>query len=708
MTTSAFRIFKIAITSLFITSVSFAGMMGFPTIDEYQERAHQYGVKLTIPDFPITVEELVATEETLNEELNGLGDAIADLNVNELTFDNTFAAIDFGMAAIRSRLYPISIVKNTNHDSDVRNMASEVMERFEEATIEFQYREDIYLNLQAYADSKPELSEEDQRLVDDMLLEYKRLGFNLPIEERSLVEALNKKLNKLSTEFADNVRECNESIVFTKDQLQGLPESFLESIKNVEGEYEVMTNVRNQVMAVLQLAESETIRRELFTKYNQRAIDKNLDIMADLVRVRSELAQALGYNTWADYRTEPRMAGTGQRALDFLEDLVLKLEPKFQDELAQLAALKQEETGDADASIHFWDLYYYQEKQNQKLYQLDTEALRQYFPYDKCVQGLFQVYETAFDIQIDEIENPTLWDSSVSLYMVTDVQSEKPLGMFYIDPFPREGKYNHFAQFDIIPAGTLADGSYQRPTVALICNFSPPGVNEPSLMNYDQVNTLFHEFGHCMHNILTESKYPRFAGTEVPRDFVEAPSQVMEYWLEDKQVLDLFAADWRDQSKKLPFDIVEKLNAANKAQAGWFYRRQLLFGITDLTLHHQSDVDSIANNIADVTNGIADRVFLSYPENTSYLASFGHIAGGYDAGYYGYAWADVIAADLASIFKHSEEGFMDPEVGMRLRKEIFEPGNARDVNVSVKTFLGREPNNEAFIESLGLTPEKGS
>lgn len=710
MTTYIFSFLKAAsIGILFtITTSAFAGMMGFPTLDDYQERAFQYGVKLTIPDFPTTVEELQSTEASILADLETLGDSIANLETDKLSFDNTFVALDLGVAALYNRVLAINIIKNTNHDPELRNAASDTMKHFDEAMIEFKFREDVYLNLRAFADDQPALEGEDKRLFEDILLQYKRLGYDLPIEERARVEALNKKIRNLGTEFADNLRECNESILFTKDQLDGLPDTFLESIKNVEGEYEVLTNVRNHVMAVQTYATSEAIRKEVFTKYNQRAMDENIDLMAELVRTRNELAKALGYETWADYVTETRMAGSGQRAVDFLEDLVVKLEPKFQAELAELAAIKANETGDPDASINFWDIRYFQEKLNQERFNLDTEVLRQYFPYEKCVQGLFEVYETVFDIQIDEIENPTLWDPSVALYIVSDVQTEKPLGLFYIDPFPREGKYNHFAQFDIVTPGILADGSYQRPTVALICNFSPPGVNQPALLDYDQVNTLFHEFGHCMHNILTEAHYPRFAGTNVPRDFVEAPSQVMEYWLEDQQVLDLFAAHWQDQSKKLPMDIVEKLNEANRAQAGWFYRRQLLFGLADLTLHHQKDVSEIAEHVAEVTNDIAERVFLPYPENTAFIATFGHIADGYDAGYYGYAWADVIAADLASMFKKAEEGFMDTEIGMRLRREIFEPGNSRDVNESVESFLGRKPNNKAFIESLGLEFEKES
>jgi len=694
----------VGLTSLGFASICTAGVMEFPTVNSYEERAFQYGVKLTIPDFPASVDEIKAVEAETVQDFKDLGDKIAGMNVNDLTFENTFQALDCGIAIIYDKLYPIDIITNTNHDAAMRDAASEAVKNFNDAQIGFNYREDVYLNLKAYADTHPALSDEDQRLVDDVMLEYRRLGYELPIEERGAVEVLNKKLSALSTDFGDNIRESNDVLVFTAEELDGLSPTFLDSIRNADGNYEIQVNVTHHATNIMKSAKSEAVRQRVFDARNRRAMDKNVDILANMVKTRDQLAKSLGYANWADYRTENRMAGTGKTAQDFLEDLVVKLEPKFKSEMAELLELKKEETGNPDAVLNIWDVNYYQEKQNQQLYSLDTEALRRYFPWDKCLQGLFEVYETVFGIHIDEIENPTLWDPDVSLYVVSDAESEKPLGLFYLDPFPREGKFNHFAEFDIITPGMHSDGTYQRATVALICNFPPPGENEPSLLTFDQVETLFHEFGHCMHSILTEAKFSRFAGTAVPRDFVEAPSQVMEYWLENKEVLDLFAADWQDQSKKLPAEIIEKMVDSKRAQAGWFYRRQLSFGLIDMALHNVANADQVADNIVEITNDIAARISLPYPEGSALVASFGHLAG-YDAGYYGYAWADVIAADLASQFKTAPDGYMDAELGARLRKEIFATGNSRDVNISVEDFLGRKPNNKAFIESLGLPAE---
>lgn len=699
------HIIILSISGLFALPHLFGGMMGFPTLAGYEERAHQYGVKLTIPDFPGTVGEVATATDIIIANLNDSGDEIVALSENDLTFENTFRSLDLILHTTYSRVLPINIVKNTSTDARLREAAAQAMKDFNNAEIEFNYREDIYLQLKAFADTDPILQDGKQRLMDDMLLEYKRLGYDLPSEEREQAEALQKKVTDLATAFGDNIRNSNEVLTFTADELDGLTDSFLNSIQTEEGTYGIKPNVSHHVSTVYKFAKSEHTRHQVYTARGQRAMDSNIDVLKKLVRSRYELAQLLGYKTWADYRTENCMAKNGDAVVVFLNNLAKQLEPKFEKETASLLSLKIVDTENPEAVLNAWDISYYKEKQNQLKYDLDTEKLKQYFPYEKCVQGLFEVYETLFSIEIEEIENPTLWDANVALYVVSDTESEKPLGLFYIDPFPREGKFNHFAQFSIIPGVELADGTYQRPTVALICNFPPAQDNQPSLLSFDQVETLFHEFGHCMHSILTEAKYNRFSGTSVPRDFVETPSQVMEYWLQEKEVLDLFAADWKDQSKKLPKEWIEKIAESSKAHAAMQYRRQLSFGLLDMALHHETDIDSVVENMVEITNDIFTQIYLSAPKGTATIAGFGHLAG-YDAGYYGYAWADVIAADFAQHFREAPMGFMDKEMGMLLRKEIFEVGNSRDINDSVQAFLGRKPEMDAFIDSLGIEVEK--
>jgi thimet oligopeptidase len=272
--------------------------------------------------------------------------------------------------------------------------------------------------------------------------------------------------------------------------------------------------------------------------------------------------------------------------------------------------------------------------------------------------------------------------------------------MFYLDMFPREGKYNHFAEFGLIDGKRLPDGKYQRPTVALICNFPAPTQEHPSLMSHNDVVTIFHEFGHAMHSILTRSRYARFSGTSVPRDFVEAPSQMLENWAWDKRVLDSFAADYRDPAKKIPAEILARLKESRLSTEGVFYRRQLSFGLMDLALHTRIHEDNAGETLPLSNQTMAD-AFLPRPEGTAFVAYFGHIIG-YGAGYYGYAWSDAIAADMATVFEKSPEGYFDQRAGMKLRKEIYEVGDTRDVNVSIEKFLGRPRSIEPFLNKIGV------
>ncbi|MBT5706342.1 MAG: hypothetical protein HOI66_08475, partial [Verrucomicrobia bacterium] len=370
------------------------------------------------------------------------------------------------------------------------------------------------------------------------------------------------------------------------------------------------------------------------------------------------------------------------------------------EELESYRAIKAKETKDPEAKINIWDWRYFANQLKKQRYEVDTEQLRAFFPYDGALEGMFQTYERIFGLSFSQLEPPYKWVDDLQLFLVSDAKTDEPLGTFYLDMFPRKGKFNHFAQFGLIDGKRLPSGEYQRPCVALICNFPTPSEDKPSLLSHNEVETLFHEFGHALHSLLTRANYSRFSGTSVPRDFVEAPSQMLENWVWDQEVLDTFAFDYRDDSKKIPADIIDRLKEARLATIGTFYKRQLSFGLLDLELHSVSDPNAVPDVLAVSDQIIAD-VFLPSPEGTAFVANFGHLTG-YDAGYYGYAWADAIAADLATVFEESPKRFFDTEAGRRLRDEIYAPGDSRDVNISIEKFLGRPQSIKPFLKSLGI------
>jgi thimet oligopeptidase len=678
---------------------------GTEGLDGFQARAAKFKSLISLPTFETTTNEVATTVKKTIATGNGALDAIGKLSAKEVTFKNTLLALDdlgyqIGLTANR-----LSLIKETSTSAAIRDAATENIKELEEWMVGLDYREDVYKAVKAYADTKPRLKAEDEKLLTETMRDYRRAGLDLPKEKRDEVEKMRKELSRLTTDYESNITKAQNAVKFSKAELEGVPEAFLDQSKTGEDEYTVMANVTPDYLRVMDNAKREDTRKRLLVAHDNLARAENIPLLEKILPLRDDIAKKLGYKTWADFQTEVKMVKNGAAAIDFLEKLKTGLQPKFDAELSEYRKLKVKETGDANAQIHIWDWRYFSNQLKKEKYTVDAEQLRVFFPYQRALEGMFSIYQSIFGLKFEAVEAPYKWIGDLQLYAVSDSKTGEPLGLFYLDMFPREGKYNHFAQFGIIEGKLLPNGKYQRPTVALICNFPKPGKDKPSLLSHQDVETLFHEFGHAMHSILTRAHYARFSGTSVPRDFVEAPSQMLENWVWDKKVLDGFAADYRDPSKKIPAEILGKLKEAKLATEGTRYRRQLSFGLTDLTLHTQIHDDN-AKEALPLSNKVLSEVFLPLAPDTAFVAYFGHLMH-YDAGYYGYAWADAIAADMATVFEHSRNGYFDKETGRRLRKEIYEVGDSRDVNVSIEKFLGRKRSLEPFLKKIGIGETAG-
>lgn len=696
-----------ALTACQTRTDSGAAAPSLPTkaFGDFDAAAAKFKNRLLLPEFETTTNAVLAAADKAIAEGNAELDAIGRLKPSEVSLKNTVLALDdmFWKAALVSNR--LGLMKETSLDASLRDAATEAIKKLQDWFVALDYREDVYAAVKAYADTNPKLEGEHAKLLEETLRSYRRAGLALPKAERDEVERLRKLLEQKCTDFRSNITKAKAPVKFTKAELEGVPESFLaqDGIKTGADEYTILVNVTPQYVVVMENAKSEATRRRLLEVQYSLAKEENLPLMTEILKLRKEIAGKLGYNTWADYQIEPKMAKNGATALKFLQDLKVGLQPKLDGELKEYQAIKARETGNPAAKVQLWDHRYFANQLRKEKFTIDTEALRVYFPYEKALSGMFRVYETIFSIKLEEVAVPKAsnWSPDVQLFVVTDKTTGEPLGALYLDMFPRDGKYNHFAQFGVVDGKRLPDGAYQRPTAALICNFPPPQKDQPSLLSHDEVETLFHEFGHAMHTLLTRAETVRFSGTAVPSDFVEAPSQMLENWVYDKSVLDTFAADYRDPSKKVPGEILSKMRAAKLATMGNHYRRQLSFGILDLTIHGES-IPSSPKELQDLSNRILSEVHLPVPENSAFLAYFGHLAGGYDAGYYGYAWADAISADMATVFENSAKGFWDEAAGRRLRDDIYAPGGSRDVSVSIEKFLGRTRSQTPFLKSIGI------
>ena len=675
------------------------------TVDDFRAAAAKANAVLTIPDWEQTPEAVDAMTKNAIATANKALDQIGAQDPSKVTFKSTIVALDDLTYQAGNAANKAVIIKESNTNEKMRAAAENAVKEFQDWAVGIDYREDVYKALKAFANTRPQLSGEDKKLFDETMRDYRRAGLELPPDKRKEVEQLRKDLAKLGTDFDTNIVNAKAPVVFTKAELDGVPESFFTSpgVKTGDDAYAVLANVTWHFVTVEENAKTEATRKKLYVIHDSLAKDTNRTVLNQMIALRNKIALRLGYKSWDDYQTEIKMAKTGAGAKKYIDDLVTGIQPKFAAEVAEIQKMKAADTHDPKATIGVWDWRYYDNQLVKQKYAVDKEALRDFFPFQKVLEGMFNIYQSIFGLKFEKIAAPYKWIDDLQFYMVTDAATGEPLGMFYLDMFPREGKFNHFAEFPIISGKLLPDGKYQRPVTTLLCNFPPPSADKPSLMTHSDVETLFHEFGHALHEITTRAKAGRFAGTHVPGDFVEAPSQMLQNWVWSKKVLDTFAADYRDPSKKIPGDIIQKMNEAKKATAGVFYRRQFAFASLDLAMH-DAHPENAAWDCVAISNPILEEVFLPIDPSTTFVTYFGHM-NGYDAGYYGYAWADAIAADMATVFEKAKDGYLDKQAGMKLRQEIYAQGDGRDVMMSIEKFLGRKQSVEPFLKKIGVKGE---
>jgi thimet oligopeptidase len=692
---------------LFVLAVLLSGapVLAQPTnqadpLREFKKRAAKFNCVITLPQFETTTNGVSGAVRQTIAVANAALDRLGALKPREVTFENTVRALDdisYGISLTDDRL---GLIKETSTNAALRDAATESLKQLQEWAVGLDYREDVYKALKAYAATKPWIKGEDAKLLEETMRDFRRAGLELPKPQRDEVERLRKELTRLMTDFESNVTKAKKAVLFTKAELEGVPDSFLAQVKTGEDKYTVMANITWQYISVMDNARREETRKKLLVEHDNLARAENIPLLEKILPLRDDIARKLGYKTWADYVTEVKMARNAAAVIAFLEKLKTGLQPKFDAELAEFRQLKIKETGDTNAQIRVWDWRYFINQLKKEKYTVDAEQLRAFFPYQPVLNGMFTLYQSLFGLKFERVEPPYKWIGDLQLYAVSDAKTCEPLGLFYLDMFPRDGKYHHFAHFRLIEGKLLASGKYQRPTVALVCNFPSPAKDKPSLLSHSDVETLFHEFGHAMHSMMTRAHYGRFAGTSVPGDFVEAPSQMLENWVWDKKVLDSFAADYRDPAKKIPAAILARLQEAKLATDGTRYRRQIAFSLMDMALHTQIH-DRNAKETLPLSNQVLSEAFLSVAPDTAIAAYFGHLMG-YDAGYYGYAWADAIAADMATVFAKAPQGYYDQAIGQRLRTEIYEPGDSRDANVSIEKFLGRKRSIDPFLKRIGI------
>jgi thimet oligopeptidase len=535
----------------------------------------------------------------------------------------------------------------------------------------------------------------DQKLVEYYVVGGKRAGAALNDDQRKQVTQLFDKLNELEQAFGTALDEDQTTIAISPAEAQSLPPQFVATLTKANGGYVVPVN--ESTYDEFMISETSAAARKRFvTAYSDRGGVANVQRLQQAVQIRDQLAHMLGYPSWAAYQLAAKMAKTPDRVESLLNTVSSKLLPKADQEIATLAALKRKD-GDS-TPFATWDYYFYENELIKSQYQVDQEMVREYFPVDHVIASVLAIYQHLLGVTFAEITPADAWAPGVREFSITDTASGRPIGWFFLDLFPRPGKFSHFANFPLRPGRVLPDGSYQKPISSIIGNWPVAAPGQPALLSHEDVIVFFHEFGHLMHSTLSTAPYETLYGTAVRPDFVEAPSQMLENFMWQPSILKQVSSNYQT-GQPLPDALIQKMIALKHVGDGMTWSTQAFYAQYDMTIHSSGPNVNVDTTWFDLKKKMTP--FPAIP-GTHAEASFGHLMGGYDAGYYGYLWSKVYAQDIFTRFQ--KEGLENPAVGMAYRKDILEPGATIEPDVLVQNFLGRPVSPDAFYEDLGIRP----
>ena len=612
-----------------------------------------------------------------------------DTPTSALSWKNTFGAFDSMVAAIQDAVCIPQLMSVGHPDPAVRNAAMQAEPKADAFQSAVYVDDGVASVLQRFAESATDLTAVQKRCLEDVLREYRRNGLLLDPTGRDRLRELNERITTLSQEFEKNLAETSLHIDVRPEQLEGMSDAFIANHPpRINGLVRITTDYPDLV-PFLRFAKDREAARELYALSDNRAAEQNLPILKELRALRQEKATLLGFSNWGDYILEPRMAKNTAAVDAFLSGLHEKLVPFRQRETVELLEVQKKILPGAGERILVSNVKYLEDAVRQEKFSLDSQKLAEYFEVNAVLNGIITISLKLYGIRFDRV-NVQAWHKDV---MVFDVADERGvIGRVYIDLYPREGKYKHAAVFGMVETLKQEDGSRRMPIAALVCNFPKPGAS-PALMGHDDVVTFFHEFGHLLHHVLSESELAMFAGTNVARDFVEAPSQMFEAWAWDRESLDMFAKHYKT-GEKIPDTLFAAMTAARTFGKGIDTERQLFLATVD-QLCHTTDQDA-----EDIVKSIYPRFseFERVPF-THFPATFGHLIG-YSAAYYGYQWALSIASDLLTRFQ--KEGMMNLETAKAYRTSILAKGGSADESAMIESFLGRPTTSDAYVKHLGV------
>mgnify|MGYP000494544828 CR=1 FL=1 len=630
-------------------------------------------------------------------------------------FENTIAALDGSGYQLERITQILFNLNSAETNDDIQKLAQEISPLLSDFNNDIMTNETLFKNVKKVYDDKENLMDASKRgynteqitLIDKHYKSFVRNGALLNKEDQKQLRKIDSELSTLSLKFGQHVlAETNAFELHVKDksELQGLPEQQLEEAEELAKEKSkegyIFTLHYPSYIPFMKFCENRDLRKELSIAFGKRGFqdneNNNEEVIKSIVNLRHQRAKLLGYKSHADYVLEERMAKTPENVEDFLNELLEKARPFAITELDELKAFAKET--DHLEKLEKWDLAFYTEKLKQKKFKLDDNILKPYFPLNQVIDGVFEVAGRLYGLHFKPNETIDVYHKDVKAYDIYD-ENDDLKAVFYADFHPREGKRGG-AWMTIYKNQFKTEYSNERPIISIVCNFSKPGKNSPSLLTFNEVTTLFHEFGHALHGILANTTFRSLSGTSVHWDFVELPSQILENWCYEKEALDIFAKHYKT-GEAIPEKYIEQIKAAANFNEGMQTLRQLSFGLLDMAWHN-TDPDKIHDVKTFEVKAFESTKLLDDIEENCMSTAFSHIfQGGYSAGYYSYKWAEVLDADAFEAFK--ENGIFDKNVANAFKTNILEKGGTEDPMELYVKFRGHEPNPEALLKRAGLS-----
>lgn len=637
------------------------------------------------------------------EEVNAIVE-----NTDAPTFANTVEALENTGQQLDRATSVFFNLNSAETNDEIQKIAQELSPLLTEFGNDLLLNEALFKKVKTVYDAREsyDLTGEQKMLLDKQYKGFSRNGANLSDDKKTKLRKIDAELSKLKLTFGENVlAETNayQMHITNEADLAGLPDGVKEAAAQTAAEKElkgwVFTLDYPSYVPFVKYAENRELRKELSLAFGARAFQKNDNNneqnVLDIVNLRHQRAQLLGYESHAHFVLEERMAETPQKVLSFLKELMVKAKPAAQKEFNELEAFAKELDG--IDQLQKWDSSFYAEKLKQQKFSLDDEQLKPYFKLENVINGVFTVANKLFGLEFEIDNTIEKYHEDVKTYRVTDAEGEL-VAIFYADFHPRPGKRGGAWMTSFKPQQKL-DGINDRPHISNVCNFTKPTASKPSLLTFNEVTTLFHEFGHGLHGMLANTTYKGLSGTNVYWDFVELPSQILENWCYEKETLELFATHY-ETGEVIPMELVQKIKESATFHEGMQTMRQLSFGLLDMSWHG-SDPSDISEVKKFETEAFGDTALYPETPETCMSTAFSHIfQGGYSAGYYSYKWAEVLDADAFAYFK--QEGIFNKTVATKFKNTVLSQGGTVDPMELYKAFRGQEPNPEALLKRAGL------